>query len=249
MKSALVLILVVLSGCLAEGEFPETDTGVVQLPDMSEPDMTSPVDMGPDTGFLFGRACDALAQDCEQGKCVPNSSTGESTCLQLGTQLPAGAACETIAECAKGTHCATLPDDGLSLCRPMCEPLADPDSCPTDFACIATLSSNSSVGLCVGAPPSCDIYVDDCASGDCIVRRDPISGSIGTYCGQAGTRRTSETCGGAAGDCEVGHVCVQLSNQTNSTCQPVCRVEPRRACPSPLSCSGTAASSGVTFCQ
>ena len=244
--------MVVLAGCLAEGDLPETDAGVVQWPDTSVPDVATTQDLGFDTGFEFGRVCDALAQDCEQGKCVPNASTGQSTCLQLGTQLPAGSACETITECAKGTHCATLPDDGMSLCRQMCEPLAEPDSCPTDFACIATLSSDSSVGLCVGPPASCDIYVNDCSTGDCVVRRDPISGSIGTYCGQAGTRRSGETCGGAAGDCEVGNVCVQLANQSSSTCQPVCRRPedgPLRACPQTLTCTGSAASSGVTFCQ
>ena len=242
-------LFAVFVGC-AEGEIPQVDGG---LPDVqvSQPDMSqSNEDMGADA-FVFGVECDPIAQDCGQGKCVPNLSTGTSTCLQLGEQRDIAQECETITQCIKGAHCALLPNDSTSSCRQMCDP-DGVDTCASGTSCLATLSSNPSIGLCAGLPQACDIYANDCATGDCIVSRDPQSDAIGTFCGQAGTRRQGETCGGAAGECEVGNICIQLANASNSTCQPVCRRPdqgPIRACPAGLVCSGVASSSGVSFCE
>lgn len=244
------LVWMGLVGCIAEGDLPETDAGLV-IPDVGRPDV--PVvsdDAGTDEDFVFGVACDALLQDCAQGKCVPTPSTGGATCLQLGEQRPAGAACDTITQCEKGAHCALLPDESVSICRTLCDRSAPEDTCPEPSACIATLSSG--LGLCVAPPTPCDIYVDDCAAGECVVSQNPISGDVGTFCGRAGTRTSGEACGGAAGECEAGNICVLVDGQSTSTCHPICRRPedgPIRACPGTMVCSGTAASSGVSFCQ
>lgn len=246
------IILVGVLGC-AEGALPEADAGSADMTTTNRPDVLTFEDVATDMDlpFVFGVECDPLAQDCEQGKCVPNPSTAKSTCLQLGEQRAIAQECDSITQCIKGAHCASLPNETSSFCRQMCDHNAT-ESCALGTSCIATLPTHPEVGLCAGTPEACDIYANDCSSGDCVVARDSMTNAIGTFCGQAGTRQTSQTCGGAAGECSAGHICVQLANALTSTCQPVCR-KPEdgtlRACPAGFSCTGTAASSGVTFCE
>lgn len=246
-----LLMAIALTGCVAEGDLPETDMGTV-TPDFGRPDLSTnnTSDAGADDGFEYGVACDPLAQDCEKGKCVPTPGTGTATCLQLGEQRAVGQACDSITQCVKGSHCALLPDETVSVCRAMCDRSATTDTCAAPTTCAATLSSG--VGLCAAPPTACDIYLNDCAAGDCVVMQNPESGGVGTFCGQAGPRKAGEACGGAAGECEAGNICVLRADQTVSTCQPVCRNAedgPIRACPQNSACTGTAAASGVTFCQ
>ncbi len=247
-----LLLLFAGIGC-AESDVPEDEVemGFV-TPDMGTPDFnTSLPDGFLDSSGPFGESCDPFAQDCAEGKCVPNPQGG-STCLPDLESRSEGAECENIAQCVPRTHCVATEGDPVPRCRAICEPNAG-SSCSGGLLCLATLQNNPDIGICVFAPEPCDIYEQDCASPDaCIVASDPATGDEGTFCGTAGDRTTGQPCGSANGECAGGFICVQLANADFATCQPVCRKPedgPEVTCPPALDCFGTAASSGVTFCQ
>lgn len=249
---AISLALLALAGC-AESDVPETEIDMTyDSIDMGSSDaQTFTPDAFVDTSGPFGEPCDPFAQDCAEGKCVPNPEGG-STCLPDLESRSEGTECENIAQCAPRTHCVATSGDPVPRCRAICESNAA-DTCAGDLICAATLQNNPSIGICVFAPEPCDIYAQDCEAPDaCIVMADPMGNGDGTFCGTPGDRTTGQPCGSANGECAGGFICLRLANADFATCQPVCRDAadgPEVECPPSLDCIGTAAASGVTFCQ
>jgi hypothetical protein len=246
-----------VSGCAAEGELEDTDASVM-LPDggntppnvdpnlspnAATPDGGARTDSGADAGPTV--LCDPLAPACPQGlSCVPNTSTGDSTCVASPANTAIGEPCQRSTDCVEGAACVT--DSGQTTCRELCDP-ADLQSCTTaQTFCLQTLGSNPDLGLCGPAPAACSIYDQDCTEGDCILTRNPVDDTIGTFCGTAGSAAVGQACGNGNGSCVAGAVCVTGAGDTQPTCHVVCRT-PDLPCASG-SCSGTT-SSGIDFCD
>jgi hypothetical protein len=249
---ALLVLALFLVGCTAEGELEDVDMGVGGNSSFDAgstnvlPNGTTPNAMSDAGGMgstdASNAVCDPLAPACPPGeKCVPNATTGQSTCIPTGTETPVGSVCQRTGECVEGSACVS--DDGQTLCRELCDS-SDVSSCSSGF-CTQTLGSNPDLGVCADEPAACDIYEQNCSNGDCVLLRNPADGEIGAYCGSAGSVTDGQPCGNGAGDCRPGAICIQAGADTQPTCHAVCR-DPDLPC-NQGACTGTSTSS-VDFC-
>lgn len=251
LKILIVLLFIGLSAC-AQGELPMDDIDLsfeeIEAPDASEthdPDLADVSDTQPD-GSVLGDPCDPFLQDCGVGKCVVGPE-GDATCLPNVESRTRGQECETIAQCEVGTQCVSVTQDPQPRCRDICS-TEENIECPEGLSCRSNLRNAPEIGICIGPPPACDIYEQNCDfDQDCIVQ-DLGDLGIGTYCGTAGARQSGQPCEEDSGACTASLICVRAAGETSATCQPVCR-ETGPTCETPLECTGFAQASGVTFCQ
>lgn len=247
MSRELVTIFALLFawGCAAEGTIDSVDAG---LPDVDVPDATSELaDATTDASQPTDAAltiCDPLAPACPAGqKCVPNSDLGQSVCVAAGTENAVGDTCVRSTDCVEGAVCISETDG--AFCRELCDK-DDIDSCAGDQTyCLKTLGSDPSIGVCGAGPEPCDIYSQDCEEGACVLLQNPVDGTTGAYCGTPGSVAVGQPCGGSAGSCTAGAICVQADGAPSPTCHAVCR-DADVPCAAGA-CTGTSGS-GIDFC-
>lgn len=245
----MIAIFALATGCAAEGELADVESGPVDAGvalDSARPDASVSTDLDGSASDVdaSNAICDIFAPACPGGeKCVPIPRLEQSICVANSTEIAIGEPCQRVTECVEGAACI---DDGESTrCRELCDP-EDVQSCSgTETYCTQTLGSDPSIGVCETAPEPCDIYAQDCASGDCVLGRRPNSETVAPLCGSAGTVAEGAPCGGDAGSCQAGLICIQTGADTVPTCHAVCR-DPDAPCTSGA-CTGTSAA-GIDFC-
>jgi hypothetical protein len=217
---------------------------VVIRPD-APPDVTSG-----DGGTDPGGDCDPFAQDCPaDGETLRQCSVvgGVPHCVdQNPLQIPEDAACEG-GDCQPGLTCIDWPGDRGQVCTKMCDRAEGASGCSADSACTSWLSGNPAVGLCEPTPTICDIYEQNCPTGEaCTFGRHPVTNEPIFVCAEAGAKVAGEACSGDQGRCVPGLVCINV--ESVSTCHEICLVD-TEDCPTGQTCSGVSTTWSVHFCR
>ncbi len=259
----LLVALALLAGCEHPAS-PPTDAGTLSPLDAASPSDTDAAplaDAGPGPGSDAGPAVDAPSTgpctpagecdpfsptSCTDGKvCRPDTSGGPTSCVAAGTTLiAAGEACAAGDQCAAGTACVDF-GDGLH-CERLCA-RGSTGACGAGYACIGTVTGyDPCIQVCRPLPRECDALANDCAAPDetCAFATNPETGAHYTGCRAAGTQADGQPCGGDAGGCARGLVCV--TEDGASACHHPCdaSVTPT-TCPASQLCNGTL--TGFTF--
>jgi hypothetical protein len=226
------------------------DTGAVV-------DAASPsTDTGPDAPLVSmpctaAGACDPFVTDsCGAGMaCRGGASGGPTACAMLAaTTHTIGEACTASSQCLGGSACLDF-GDGLR-CQQLC-PMGSIGACADGFVCNGSITGGDPcIQVCRPLPERCNIYVQDCADplDTCTFATNPETLERFTGCRPAGTRTDGQPCGGGAGSCDHGLVCINEGG--TSTCHHVCdpAVDPT-TCPTMQACTGTARSWMVGYCR
>jgi hypothetical protein len=166
------------------------------------------------TGCDFFLQCGCGATD----KCTV-ATTGVA-CAPAG-QSPAGAACSTDAECARGTIC--VPFFGTLQCMQFCD---SAHACPTDMACyvnVKDIQDRPAGELCA---PSCSLVAQDCpATGTATATGCYVSEKHCTIdegiCLASGGASQGTPCT-KMGDCQKGHLCIDPAGPSTPMCAKIC---------------------------
>lgn len=225
----------------ADGGVTSMDAGPV---DAGAPDL-GPVSM-PCTAT---GACDPFdLTSCGAGlSCRPNG-TGMTECLPIiAAPLEEGTACATARDCQPGLVC--LDFGGGASCHRMC-PRGSIGFCGGEDRCFGTLG-DACVQVCRSRPEPCDIYAQDCPNpaDACTLASDPETRAPYTGCRPNGMVGLGGFCGGMAGTCERGLICIREGSA--STCKQVCG--PDGGTPvctaAGEACTGFARTWGVSYCR
>ena len=228
------------------GEPSDDDAGPAPADAGPAEDAAAPVDAGPLCEPEGD--CDPFdAATCPEGRSCRPDETDFFRCTNHEAEpLGLGEACTTAASCAPGLLCLDF-GDGLR-CHPLC-PEGGVGACPSGWECSGAFSGGSCVRVCREAPPRCDVYAQDCAdpADGCAPTFDPETEEPITVCREAGPRAVGEECGGAAGRCAEGLVCVR-SGDVNR-CRQVCRPDGAPSCAGGEECIGTVSVWEITYCR
>ena len=139
--------------------------------------------------------------------------------------------------------------DGLGFtCDRMCAD-GSTGACGPGDACTGTFG-DVCIRACRPTPVPCSIYDQDCtnAADTCTFVRNPETSMPYTGCRPAGMQGEGAACGGAAGTCGHGLVCV--GGVGMNVCRQPCDPDVMPAlCPAMEVCTGFARTWMVGFCQ
>lgn len=233
------LALPVAAGCPANpstsgttestSDDPSTGTATTDPPGTSstsattsdvEPTTTS--QLPPDMGGSSGGQCNLFLQDCKAGeKCTAWNMDGGvfpngTKCVPATGEKEAGEGCtvdgmfgEGIDDCAKGSICLDLDNNGTATCVAYCAGSMEAPSCPEATDECAFLFEPT-VPLCF---PACDPLAQDCNDGDACVPNVAVLGAEYFVCmpmvGTGGTYK--DTCALISG-CDEGFQCIPADN-------------------------------------
>jgi hypothetical protein len=247
----------------------ESDLGMddLGLEDASAPDDAGPVDGGappvdagppdagpPDLGPMSmpctaAGACDPFdPTSCGAGLGCRLNDTGMTECLPvIASPREEGSACTTSRDCQPGLVC--LDFGGGFACNRMC-PRGSIGFCGGEDRCFGTLG-DACVQVCRPRPEPCDIYAQDCPNpaDACTLASDPETRAPYTGCRPNGTVGIGGFCGGMAGSCQRGLICIREGS--SSTCKQVCGPDGGTpACTAAGEvCTGFARTWGVSYCR
>lgn len=198
-------------------------------------------------------ACDPFVTDsCGAGfSCRPNA-TGMTECLAIAVDAKVeGATCVSGGDCQPGLLCLNF--GGGFTCNKMC-PQGSLGFCGGEDRCFGTIG-DACVQVCRPRPEPCDIYLQNCPlPGDaCSLATDPETRAPYTGCRLAGTVAHGDLCGGTAGACAAGLICIRetVDGGSVSTCKQVCG--PDAGAPMCTfggeACTGFARTWGVGYCR
>jgi hypothetical protein len=214
-----------------EGEGTAADEGGPKY-DLADPD---------------GAACDPWEQDCPPGEKCTYYYDGYSTltrCVPVDPQAKGpGEPCRFdgdpwggIDDCAKGSLCAYVDEEGLGTCVELCSGSPEEPVC-SDPDAMCQLCENDCPSLCL---PTCDPLAPDCAPGFvCAPTQEGpfVCAPGGAPNGAGGFGATCDY----ANDCEPGFGCVSgellPSCDGEFCCTAYCDLDDQKApCPEPLLC-------------
>ena len=217
-----------------------------------------PTDGGMDAGLVSmpctaAGACDPfLVTSCPAGQlCQPAVDGGTGCITGAATLLAEGATCTFGDECTPGTLCLNF-GDGFK-CQRMC-PAGAIGFCAGETRCFGTIG-DTCIRICRPRAAPCNIYVQDCAdpADTCTLATDPETGARYTGCRPAGTQGHLAACGGGAGACGHGLICINESvdGGTAARCRFVCGADGGTpACTAAgEACTGFARSWSVPYCR
>lgn len=214
------------------------------------------IDAGTDLGPISmpctaAGTCDPFdVTSCPSGQSCRPDAIGNAACQTLGTTVHAfGEVCTAGNDCAPGTLC--LDFGGGLHCEQMC-PMGSIGFCSGENRCNGTLASSGTacIQVCRPRPIPCNIYTQDCADAaySCAFATDPETRAPYTGCRLTGTVLAGGTCGGTAGACARGLVCINESGVT--ACHQVCGPDAGApTCAAPETCTGLAHTWGVPYCR
>lgn len=196
-------------------------------------------------------ACDPFRADgCGTGMACRAGAAGAPTaCTATAATLRAvGEACTAGSQCVGGSACLDFGDG--QRCHALC-PMGSIGHCGATAVCTGTITGGDAcIQVCRALPPRCDIYAQDCSDPTqaCTFATNAETGERYTGCRPAGTRTDGQPCGGEAGSCARGLVCI--TEDGASSCHHACdpTLTPT-SCPASQACTGTARSWGVGYCQ
>ncbi|NOY94730.1 MAG: hypothetical protein GXP55_26425 [Deltaproteobacteria bacterium] len=210
-----------------------------------------PVDAGPvSMPCTPVGACDPFDPTaCADGEKCRVTATG--TACQALTRTPAlseGATCTSDTDCAAGTWCVSFGAD--FICTATCA-AGSIGQCGADATCLGRVGAETCVRVCRPIPVRCDIFAQDCADAAdaCTLTRNSETRERYTGCLPDGTQARGEACGGSAGRCARGTICINMSGST--TCRQVCGADGGAPTCSAAgeACTGLARSWGVPYCR
>jgi hypothetical protein len=230
----------------------QLDDGAVDDASIADADVDAQMDSGP-----VSMPCTPTGS-CNPFDPSPCPSGQKCRVLDTGTQcadltatppLGVGDTCTLDTQCGPGLWCVSF-GDGFS-CRTMCA-AGSIGECGPDAACTGAVGAEACVRVCRPIAARCDIYTQDCAVATeaCTFATHPETGERYTGCRPEGTLTVGETCGGAAGACARGLVCIASGGA--SSCRQVCGGADGgvpTCTVSGESCTGLARSWGVPYCQ
>jgi hypothetical protein len=237
-----------------------SDAGLLDASIDASPPVDAPSDTNPalpDAGLTDAAvrmpctaagACDPFDPGSCPGQACRPTATG-TTCQDVSaTPVAERGACSSAAECAPGLECLDFGDGFGFLCYRMCAD-GSTGSCAASEACTGTFG-DLCVRACRPIPLPCDIYAQDCANAadTCTFVRNPETSDPYTGCRAAGTQLEAQPCGGTAGTCGHGLVCINTGG--TNLCHQVCDPDVTPAiCPVGQACTGLARTWSVGFCQ
>ncbi len=196
-------------------------------------------------------ACDPFdSAACGAGMaCRAGAMGGPTSCAPTSATVVAlGATCTAGSQCPGGSSCLDF-GDGLK-CHQLC-PMGSLGACPGGVCTGTITGGDPCIQVCRPLPERCNIYVQDCVDplDTCTLASNPETDERYTGCRPAGTRTDGQPCGGGAGTCGHGLICINNGDGTSS-CHFACdgAVAPT-TCPAGQACTGTARSWGVGYCR
>lgn len=214
----------------------------------------SAMDAGPvSMPCMVTGGCDPFSTtSCAAGSlCQPAPDGGTACITGAPTLLAEGATCTFGDECTAGTLCLNF-GDGFK-CQRMC-PAGSIGFCAGETRCFGTIG-DACIRICRPRATPCDIYAQDCmvATDTCTLATDPETGARYTGCRPAGMAGHLDPCGGGAGACGHGLICINeaVDGGTASRCRFVCGADGGvPACTSAgEACTGFARSWSVPYCR
>ena len=216
----------VLSGAACSEQPGCTSLLDAGMPDAGPPDAgndAGPPDAGPPMLCAVGGSCDPFAaRPCGGYLCIPDRTTRTRCTAPAFTLRAEGAACVSDNECQAGLAC--LSSAGVFQCRRLCR--VGDSICGARSVCgLAYDSANPCLRLCM---PRCDLYAQDCPSGQACVnfRPSPMDACTVDTCLAEGITPIGSACmyadscvrGGAC----VGSLCRQLCRNTSECTTGTC---------------------------
>ncbi len=195
-------------------------------------------------------ACDPFdPTSCAAGeKCLVTDTGTACRALTRTPALSEGATCRLDTDCAAGTWCVSF-GDGF-VCTATCA-AGSIGQCGADATCLGRVGAETCVRVCRPIPARCDIFAQDCADpmDACTLTRNSETRERYTGCLPNGTQARGEPCGGSAGRCERGTICINMSGTT--TCRQVCGADGGAPTCSAAgeACTGLARSWAVPYCR
>ena len=193
----------------------EPDSGEVDMgtPDTGVPNQCNPVD---------GTGCPnanefcvyVVAQDNAQCRTLPNMNAFETGCIVAQQN------------CAPGLTCIQLQGEAAPTCKQVCANADQGAACgglqgmSTDYVCVffdAGGGMLTDFGVCDGVD-TCVPFNDMCPAGEACGIADQMGN---TACFPEGNNGIGMACGGAAGGCMRGGICVNV-NMMGAQCHPPC---------------------------
>jgi hypothetical protein len=193
-------------------------------------------------------ACDPFDPTSCPGQACRPTATGTMCSDLSATPVAEHGACARDSDCMPGLACLDFADGLGFVCYQMC-PEGSTGACGAGAACTGTFG-DVCIQACRPTPAPCDIYAQDCASptDTCTFVRNPETSDPYTGCRPAGMQAEGDPCGGSAGSCGHGLVCISTAGR--NTCHQVCDPDIMPAiCPTGEECSGFARTWMVGFCQ
>lgn len=186
--------------------------------------------------------CDVWAQDCPEGqKCAPWVSDGGAAwdalrCVDVDANGgQPGDACEAegggasgIDDCALGTMCWNVGEEGTGVCVAFCGGTAQAPTC-ADTATTCIIANEGVLNLCL---PICDPLLQDCGdgqacypAGDAFACAPDVSGELGLY---------GDPCA-AINTCDAGLLCANPELvpgcEGEGCCTSFCEIDDGTDCP------------------
>jgi len=129
----------------------------------------------------------------------------------------------------------------------MCDPYTG-QGCLAGKECLSSLSANPEVGLCTPPPPACDVYTQDCPAGLTCLPYSRLWGGFDFRCLTAGENAVGEPCGGSAGGCGRGLICIRRSSDGTASCREICQTDEDCTLPQ-TACVGVSNTYQVHYCR
>lgn len=186
--------------------------------------------------------CDVWAQDCPEGqKCAPWVSDGGAAwdalrCVDVDANGgQPGDACQAeggggsgIDDCALGSMCWNVGEEGTGICVAFCGGTAQAPSC-ADTATTCIIANDGVLNLCL---PICDPLLQDCGdgqacypAGDAFACAPDVSGELGLF---------GDPCA-AINTCDAGLLCANPELvpgcQGEGCCTSFCEIDDGTDCP------------------
>ena len=201
-------------------------------------------DTGTCQGPTEGCPCDVVGQDCPDGQtCAPvipddGASWSETRCVPVTGDGQPGDACvsksvaDGLDDCAKGSMCWDVDDQGHGKCVEQCSGSSRAPFCANMSPC--TIAANAALALCL---PACSPLLQDCNEGNACY---PIQGSFMCEPDASGDGGQANAPCEFINVCEAGLMCAEEAfvgagcpQGSIGCCSPFCDLSDPAACPNP----------------
>ena len=193
-------------------------------------------------GVPDGCACNPGLQNCRRGQYCAVTDDHQLACLPITADLVSGPGEPCGDGCQPGTHCVSMP--GGTMCVTICDPARNL-TCPDGEECLSRMRDNPDIGLCREPPAACDIYAQDCDEGYACAPFVRPWGDFDNRCLTEGPNAAGQPCGGDAGQCQRGLLCIWLEEA--ALCRAICNDE--LPCGPGETCRGRSSRFDVRFCM